>query len=284
MAPSVAIVIRTKDEEEFIGETLKAVSNQSLLADEIIVVDSGSRDRTLQIASRFNTDIIEIEPSRFTYGRALNTGFARATSEIVVSLSADAVPADREWLRNLISAFEDPRAAGVYGRQVPRPGASLSERRDILACYGTDKAARPRDDFFSNANSAVRRAIWVKMRFDETMPCAEDWDWAKRVQSMGYSIHYEPRAVVMHSHGYTFLQAYRRAEDVAYGAAELDAALSMNLLNALSEVIKETARDIRFVPTNGARISSLSRSLTYRIAGALGRFQGLRHNRRPRAV
>jgi len=280
----VSIIIRTKDEEEFIGQTLKAVCSQSFLADEIIIVDSGSQDRTLQIASRFKTEIVEIAPSRFTYGRALNTGFARARSEILVSLSADATPVNSDWLRNLISPFEDPSTAGVYGRQIPRSGTSLSEARDILACYGSGKAVTPRDHFFSNVNSAVRREVWEKVKFDETMPCAEDWDWAKRVQSMGYLVCYEPGAAVKHSHGYTFVQAYRRAEAIAYGAATLDTSLRMNLLNGLAEVIKETGRDMKFGVVNGAGFACVFRSLTYRFAGALGRYQGVRHSRTSHAV
>lgn len=280
MAPSVAVIIRTKDEERFIGDTLSAVSNQSTIPDEIIVVDSGSRDGTLRIASRFNTDIVRIDPSRFTYGGALNTGFQRARSEIVVSLSADAVPADSDWLQSLISPFGDPRIAGVYGRQIPRPRTSVSERRDILNCYGTRRLDKSDDYFFSNVNSAVRREVWEKVRFDETVPCAEDWDWAKRVQRLGYIIRYEPSAAVSHSHNYSFAHIYQRATDVAFGAASLDSTLRMNLANVLGEVVKETVRDVRFGMGIGGGFSCFFLPMVYRIASALGRYQGLRKGRR----
>ena len=283
MAPSVAIVIRTKDEERFIGETLAAVSNQSTAPDEIIVIDSGSKDRTLHIAGQFKTDIIEIDASHFTYGGALNVGFARAESDILVSLSADAKPVDTEWLERLIAPFEDPSVAGVYGRQIPRPGTVLSERRDMLKCYGTRRLDKSDDYFFSNVNSAVRRQVWEEVRFDETVPCAEDWDWAKRVQKLGHIIRYEPGAAVIHSHNYSFVHIYRRAADVAFGAASLDSTLRMNLANVLGEVIKETARDVRFGMRMGSGFACFL-PLMYRIASALGRYQGLRKARRAYTV
>jgi rhamnosyltransferase len=279
MAPSVAIIIRTKDEERFIGDTLAAVSNQSATPDEIIIVDSGSKDRTLHIASQFKTDIIEIDASHFTYGGALNVGFARAESDILVSLSADAKPVDTEWLQRLIAPFKDPRVAGVYGRQIPRPGTVLPERRDMLKCYGTKRLDKSDDYFFSNVNSAVRREVWEKVRFDETVRCAEDWGWAKRVQELGHIIHYEPDAAVSHSHNYSFVHIYRRAADVAFGAATLDSTLRMNLTNVLGEVIKETARDVRFGMGIGRWFACFF-PVMYRIASALGRYEGLRKGRR----
>lgn len=277
MAPSVAIVIRTKDEERFIGETLEAVSSQSLTADEIIIVDSGSRDKTLQIASQFRAEIIRIPASQFTYGGALNTGFNRSKSSILVSLSADAKPAGSDWLSELIKHLKDPRVAGVYGRQIPRAGTSLSEKRDILERYREKVVVQSKEYFFSNVNAAIRKDVWERVRFSETMPCAEDWDWARRVQALDYLIVYEPGAAVFHSHNHSFMQVYRRAESVARGASALDPSLKVGFLNALVQIVRETLRDSKFVFKNRAVLNSLLCSPMYRLARSLGNYQGVRH-------
>ena len=72
--PVASIIIRAKNEEALIGEVLTAVYEQTVRDIEVILVDSGSTDRTLEIARKFPLKIIEIRPEEFTYGRALNIG------------------------------------------------------------------------------------------------------------------------------------------------------------------------------------------------------------------
>src|SRR4051812_8781877 len=89
--PLVRVVIRAKNEAAKIGTTLERLAAQTI-ADlaEVVLVDSGSIDGTLQIASRAGVDAIEIRPESFTYGGALNIGCRGAEAPYLVALSAHA--------------------------------------------------------------------------------------------------------------------------------------------------------------------------------------------------
>ena len=87
--PNVSVVIRAKDEARFIGQTLAAIFDSAALPPrQVVVVDSGSTDGTLEIVRAFPTTVIQIRPEHFTYGYALNLGVANVDAEIVATLSA----------------------------------------------------------------------------------------------------------------------------------------------------------------------------------------------------
>src|SRR5688572_7185097 len=96
---TASIVIRAKNEAGAIGETLDSVFGQrGAPGFEVIVVDSGSTDATLDIVRRTDARVIEIPPQSFTYGRALNIGISAARGEFVVALSAHSTPINDRWL------------------------------------------------------------------------------------------------------------------------------------------------------------------------------------------
>ena len=114
-----SVVIRTLDEERFLPALLDAVLHQEThLETEIVVVDSGSTDRTLEIARSYDCRIEHIDRGEFSFGRSLNRGCEAAAGEILVFVSGHCVPADRSWLRELVRPLLDERAAYVYGRQL----------------------------------------------------------------------------------------------------------------------------------------------------------------------
>jgi rhamnosyltransferase len=212
--PSVSVVIRAKNEARFIGQTLAAIFDPAALAPrQIVVVDSGSTDGTLEIVRAFPTTVLEIRPEQFTYGYALNLGVANVEAEIVATLSAHSLPADPDWLRMLIQPFSQPRVAGVYGRQLPRANATVLERLGmrLTGVLGDTPRILDRRPLFSNANGAFRRSLWLEHPFDEDVGGAEDIAWVRTMQERGYLIAYQPMAPVHHSHGEPILRHLRRA-------------------------------------------------------------------------
>jgi rhamnosyltransferase len=200
----VAIVIRAKNEARFIGDTLAAIfQSDAIQPRQVVIVDSGSTDGTQDILRAFPTTLIQIRPEQFTYGYALNLGIANVDADIVASLSAHSLPADANWLRNLLVPFRQPTVAAVYGRQLPRANATVLELLGMrLTGLLSDKpkllSSRP---LFSNANGAFRRSLWLELAFDERVGGAEDIAWVRTMQERGYLIAYEPSARVYHSHG-----------------------------------------------------------------------------------
>ena len=111
MRPRCSIVVRAFNEEQHIGKLLTGISQQSLKELEVIVVDSGSTDATVAIASHYPTRVVSIAPEEFTFGRSLNRGCAQAQGEFLVFISAHAYPVYPDWLERLLLPFSDPRVA-----------------------------------------------------------------------------------------------------------------------------------------------------------------------------
>jgi rhamnosyltransferase len=209
----VSIVIRAKNEARYIGETLRAIFDpEALPPRQVVVVDSGSTDGTQAIVQSFPTRLIQIAPEEFTYGFALNLGVASVDAEIVATLSAHSLPADPDWLRQLVEPFARAHVAGVYGRQLPRPNATFLELIGMWLTGVLSEAPRTLDrrPLFSNANGAFRRSLWLEHAFDECVGGAEDIAWVRTMQERGYLIAYQPSARVYHSHGEPIWRHLRR--------------------------------------------------------------------------
>jgi rhamnosyltransferase len=212
-----AVVIRCRDESRWLGRVLDAVLAQTVPL-ELLVVDSGSRDGSVVIAQRRGVRVEEIPPSTFTYGRALNLGFAWTSAPLVVALSAHALPADARWLERLLAPFADEQVMATYGRQLPHADLDPFRRRQVLDYWG----ASPREDApgavrYSNANGAVRRSAWERLRWDEHMAGSEDRAWGEQVVASGGRIVYVPEAAVYHSHTEGARAVYRRSRAEALG-------------------------------------------------------------------
>jgi glycosyltransferase involved in cell wall biosynthesis len=210
----VAIVIRAKNEARFIGETLAAIFELTALPPrQVVVVDSGSTDGTQSIVNSFPTHLIQIKPEDFTYGYALNLGVSSVETDYVATLSAHSLPANPDWLRNLLKPFTRPRVAGIYGRQLPRANATVLELLGMRLSGVLSETPKilDRRPLFSNANGAFRRSLWLEHPFDERVGGAEDIAWVRTMQERGYVIAYEPTAAVYHSHGEPIGRHLRRA-------------------------------------------------------------------------
>jgi len=275
-----SIVIRTKNEAEHIKKCLDAVFSQNFQAGnfEVLIVDSGSSDDTVGITRNYKVKIAEIGAKKFSYGAALNIGAKLARGEYVVYLSAHAVPKSDKWLSSLISDFSDPNVAGVYGRQVPLSNCNPFEARGILSSYGLTKKVQTKDSFFSNANAAIRRSVWVKFPFNQALPISEDRDWAGRVQASGYKIVYEPKAVVYHSHNYSLGQVFRRSYKRGCANKRIGTRHKLSVISAFARFWVILAEDFSFIFKNRSKIRGSLKWLiiapVYRLAEYLGLYLG----------
>lgn len=222
--PKASIILRTKNEAAFIALTLDRIFEQNFPDFEVIVVDSGSTDRTLEIASEYNVKFVQLQPEEFTYGKALNAGFREGEGEFFISVSAHALPLDRDWLSNILAPFEYPRVAGVAGKALPHMDCNPFDRRGLLRRFGTDRKFLHYNSeiTFSNANSAVRRCVWEEEPFDEELPYSEDIKWSRNMMEKGWQFVYEPKATVYHSHDETPRQLFERFYNESKARALLD--------------------------------------------------------------
>lgn len=220
----VSVVIRTFNEQAHLRRTLSAVLAQRDVEPEVIVVDSGSTDETVAIAREFPVTLITLAREEFSYGRALNRGFAASSAPFVVSLSAHALPLDRYWLRNLVRPLAAAHVVGVVGKTLPHPDCNPFDRRGLLRQYGVERRflAEGSTPSFSNANSVVRRSAWAEDPFDEDLPYSEDALWARRQMGRGRALVYAPDAAVYHSHNETTRQLRARFWNESRAREQID--------------------------------------------------------------
>ena len=220
--PEVSIIVRTFNEERHIGNLLHAIRGQNYQDYEIILIDSGSTDRTLEIATPRCNRVIQIASRDFTFGYSLNAGCKEAQGDFFVIISAHAYPVGTQWLRSLLTHFADPNVAMVYGRHIGAQTTKFSERRDFERYFGPGPAANhPLPYFSNNANSAIRASCWKEYNFDESLTGLEDINWARGMMKRGNKVQYEPNAAVYHIHEEIWPQVYNRYRREAIAARRI---------------------------------------------------------------
>ncbi len=210
MTPACSIVIRAFNEERHIGRLLTGIAGQTVRDVQVILVDSGSTDATVEIARRHPVEVVTINPHEFTFGRSLNLGIAQARAEVVVLASAHVYPVYPDWLEHLLAGFDDPKTALVYGRQSGAPATHYSEQRIFHHWYPDQSVRRQPTPFCNNANAAIRRSLWEETPYNELLPGLEDLAWARRMFEKGYTVDYSAEAEVVHVHNETWRGIYNR--------------------------------------------------------------------------
>lgn len=234
-APETSVIIRTFNEEKHLPNLLEALRLQSYRDIEIIVVDSGSVDRTCDIASREADKLLRIESHDFTFGYSLNVGIRESEGQYIAIVSAHTVPVNEEWLRQLVAPLRDKQTAMCYGQQLGAPTSKFSEIQDFRRSFGTERMILRWHQFFANnANSAVRRDLWEHHCFDETLPGLEDIEWAKHWVERGYQVVYEPKAALYHIHEESWQQIRNRYYREALSAHWIGLKKRVNVLHELA--------------------------------------------------
>ncbi len=287
----LSIVLLTKDGAADLERLLISLYRQKGFAQsEVIAIDSGSTDGTLDILRRFPVRLQQISPETFHHARTRNFAAGLASGDILIFLSQDAIPASDVWLSTMISNFDDPKVGAVYGRQFPKPGSSL-ERQDTLdAVYGEHKIIKDpahrngmgyRFYHFSDVNAAIRRSVWEAARFPDDLPVFEDLGIAKRILDAGWKIVYEPNSAVYHSHSHTTVGLFRRYFDIGYTLRRLkiwDApGTRKSMLREVWKLLKNKVRRLGDKPTGRLAGEGIRQD----IAKSFGLFLGLNQNYLP---
>ena len=228
--PSVTVFIPTRNAGARFEQTMRRVASQDYPRFNILVIDTSSQDATRDIAARHGAKVHVITQDEFSHGGTRNLAARMATGDVIAFLTQDALPASREWLRNLVGPLADLSVAGVFGGQRPYPDASPMERffyRKRFPETGKRRALASRgrialdDIFFSNVNSAITQKLLLENPFEERLIMSEDQEWAKRMLLKGYATLYEPSAAVIHSHYYSLRSAFTRYFDSAYSLMQI---------------------------------------------------------------
>lgn len=274
---SVSMVIRCLNEEQHIGRLLAGLERQSRRPDEIVIVDSGSTDATLDIAARYDTSIVHIKPRDFSFGRALNVGCEAASGDLLVFVSAHVYPLYDSYLDLLTQPFEDDGVALTYGRQVGDHRTKFSEARVLLQWFPETSISRQGHPFCNNANAAVRRSVWREQPYNEALTGLEDLDWARRAQGQGHAVSYVAEAPVAHVHEEswkTVVNRYRR-EAIAYKRIMGDEA-NVSGMESIRLAVSNTVGDYVQAAREGVLGNNIAEIPRFRAAQFFGAWQGFR--------
>ena len=289
--------------EAHLEETLRAVRRQRTLAPvELLVADSGSEDRSVEIALGYGARVIEVERADFSHGGTRNLLMREASGSRVAFLTQDAVPAGEDWLERLLAGFElADDVALVYGPYLPRAGASHMVRRELEQFFGgIAPDGQPRIDrleardaplrpgpvtFFTDANGCVSRSAWERVPF-RPVRYAEDQLLAQDMLRAGYTKVYEPRAGVVHSHDYPPVDRFRRFFDEFRGLREVYGHVEeAGPRHTLGTIRNQVVADRRWLRNQGVAGRELDRATleSLRIFGlrAAGSIAGSRADRLP---
>ncbi len=285
----VSIIIPTKNAGVNFHRVLDMIYNQEFGGKfEVIIVDSGSTDETIDIAKSFPVRVVSIKPQEFSHGGSRNLGASLAYGTYLVFLTHDAIPATNKWLFNLIRNFEDPGVAGVYGRQIPKEATKPMEYFFLTDKYPLQyKVKQSRDGkmnmdliFFSDVNSALRKSVWQHCPYDENLIRTEDWEWAKRILTYGYKIVYEPEGAVYHSHNINLSSLFQKYFDIGVSLTQFtDKECTVNRFT--SEGLRYFKREITFLISN-RQIKFLPYAIVYDLTKFLGILCGKREKWLPR--
>jgi glycosyltransferase involved in cell wall biosynthesis len=188
--------------EDMIGACLSSLRSLDYPKDkyEVIVVDGGSTDKTVQICQGFNAKlIVETRKGR---GTARNVGIANSHGDIIAFIDADCV-ASTDWLSVHVENHREI-SVGAVGGSVINPYIGRSTLPAILSHF--DNFAEfdeklPRRPFYHipTCNASYKRKVLLAVQcFDDKLDQYEDFLLSKRITNSGYRVIFEPKAKVTH--------------------------------------------------------------------------------------
>lgn len=230
--PLISIVIPVKNGEYWMEKCLKGIMSQTLFSQsEVIIIDSGSTDKTLQILNGYPVKVVSIAPETFNHGMTRNLGVSLSAGKYVVMTVQDAVATDSEWLQKMLDGFSvAENIAGVCGKQVvphdkdknpvdwykPVSAASIA-----TFCFTKEEFSKlspeekKRVCGWDDVTAMYKREALLATPFRKTS-FAEDALWAKDAYMAGYTLAYNPDATVYHYHYENPDYTYKRSFTVLY--------------------------------------------------------------------
>lgn len=236
-APLLTVAVLTYNGEDYLERILTQLRNQELDGDmEVLVIDSGSTDSTLDIIARFPEVVLHQIPNHeFGHGRTRNLAAQLAHGEFIAYLTHDAIPQTPMWAAELIAPFAiSEKIVAVMGKQVPRVGCFpllKYEIQGMFAGFGPDfgtgvfykdkfvqsEGVLGAISFYSDVNSAARRAFLTDVIPYQDVPYAEDQLFGRDLVEAGWIKAYAPRGAVEHSNDLTLAEYRKRIFDETVG-------------------------------------------------------------------
>lgn len=275
---TLSIIIRSYNEEKHIGKLLAGIMEQTVKDVEIILVDSSSTDATVSIATQFPVKVVTIKPEDFTFGHALNVGCEAATGDILLFASAHVYPVYVDWLEHMLRPFEDEKVALVYGKQQGNELTRYSEHRVLAKWFPDESTNDQKHPFCNNANTAIRRSLWLDQPYDETLTGLEDLDWATKIMEKDYKVAYSADAAIVHVHEETWRNIYNRYRREAIAVRLIRKNEGFNLHTFFTLLFKNWYNDYRHAIHDGVFVKNIGSIFLFRLMQFWGTYRGYKQS------
>ena len=230
--PLISIVIPVKNGADTLCSCLDGIFRQTLRDKiEVIVIDSGSTDGTLELLKKYPVRVHHLPPAEFNHGETRNLGIRLAHGEFVVMTVQDATPATDNWLEIMHEHFSDAAVIGVCGQQIVghdsdknplqwfSPAGEAKPEKIVFPdpSQFTGLTGKKQHDFcnWDDVNAMYRKSAKDKIPFRQLM-FSEDTLWAKDALSQGQTLVYDYRARVYHYHHQNFKFYFKRTYIILY--------------------------------------------------------------------
>ena len=276
--PFCSVVIRAYNEEKHIGRLLEGLTQQTIEDVEIVLVDSGSTDDTVAIASRYQVRIVNIQPEEFTFGRSLNWGIEAAKGVYIVIISAHCYPVYPDWLEQLLKPLADEQVAVSYGKQRGADTNQYTEHQFFRQYFPDTSQPRQGHAYSHNANAAVRRNLWEKHPYNEQITGLEDLAWSSWAMGEGFDIAYVAEAEIVHAHDEMPAQVHNRYRREAIAMKQILPESKFSLWNFLRLWLSMTYSDLLQARRERVLSQHWVSVLWFRFLQYLGTYQGYQYS------
>ena len=295
---TASVIIPVKNGGKLFEKVLNSVLSQDLECFEVIVIDSGSKDGSVEIVKLLKehyTNIIlrQIDPTEFGHGKTRNYGASIASGEFLVFITQDALPCNENWLREMIKPFRQKEdVVGVFAKHIPYDECDIFEKENLRKHfenfgegvvffklddkkrYEVDEGYRHLLCFYSDNASAMRKSIWKKIPYDD-VDFAEDQLWAKKIIELGYTKAYNSDALVYHSHNYKFKELLKRSYDDHKGLYRIYEYVPVKSIFLLPlHILKAIYNDFIFLKTQNIKRIEKLEWLKFSIGKNIAKYTG----------
>lgn len=224
--PKISVIIPVRNESLRIRQCIEGILGQTVSVHEIMVIDSGSTDGTLDILKSFEeVTVVEIDGATFNHGLTRNLGVEKSTGDFCLLTVGDAYAFDAHWIQHMLNGFLDDEVVAVCGQQVVdhlpennplqwfRPQSEPEIQRIQFSTeewHELSTAEKRNAIGWDDVNAMYRKSALLEQPFEKTS-YSEDAIWAYQALKKNKAIVYNHRGRVYHYHNEDADFAYKRA-------------------------------------------------------------------------
>lgn len=269
-------MIPVRNEASGIRDCIESIVSQSVPVHEIVVLDSGSTDGTLEILASYpSVRVVHLPPAEFDHGETRNAGVREATGELVLFTVGDACAAGSTWIASLLQGFVRDDVVAVCGLQIvpavktanpmdwhrplSAPAMKVFQFKDRTEFDALSPADKLHACSWDNVTALYRRNVLQGIPFRRAT-YGEDALWAKDALLAGHALAYNEAAQVCHFHDespeFTFRRSVLayctryRAFGYRYGPIRVSTAIGRIARRILSERTLNPVERLRWIRYN----------------------------------